>query len=45
MYSKIKLACQEGDSERNDTKSLAKFHHVVFSLVFIGILRHFRTKC
>ena len=41
----FKLACQERVTGVNNTKSQAKFVHVAFSLVFIGIFRLFRTKC
>ena len=31
---KIELACQDGDTEVNNTKSQTKFLHVAFFLVF-----------
>ena len=42
--SKIKLACEDGVTEVNHTISGAKFLHVAFLLVFIGIFHLFGTK-
>ena len=42
---KIKLACQDGVIEVNNTISQAKFLHVVLCLVFKGTFRLFGAKC
>ena len=41
---KIKLSCQDGGTEIDDTKSRARFLLIAFSLVCIGISRRFGTK-
>ena len=42
---KIKLACQDGVTDVNNTKSQAKFLHIAFCLVLNGIFRLFEAKC
>ena len=41
----IKLTCQDGVADVNNTNSQAKFLHVAFFLVFKGIFRPFGAKC
>ena len=43
-YLKLSLLVRTGVTEVNSTNSRAKFIHVVFSFVFIGIVRLFGTK-
>ena len=42
---KLKLACQDGVIEVNNTLSQAKFPHVAFCLVFKETFRLFGAKC
>ena len=43
-YLKSSELVRTGVTEVSDTKSRAKFIHVTFSIVFIGIFRLFGTK-
>ena len=42
---KIKLACQDGVTEVNNTKSQTKFLHIAFCLALKVIFRLFKAKC
>ena len=44
-YLKSSQIVRTGVTEVNNTKSRAKFSHVAFSLVFIGVFRLFGSKC